>query len=50
MSFKVADISRDADLLDQVKEASEIVLEQYPEIVDPLIKRWLGDNENYANV
>jgi len=50
MSFRVADISRDADLLDQVKEASEIVLEQYPEIVDPLIQRWLGDNVNYANV
>jgi len=50
MSFKVADISRDADLLDQVKEASEIVLEKYPEIIDPLIQRWLGDNVHYANV
>ncbi len=34
MSFRVADISRDADLLDQVKEASELVLEKYPEIID----------------
>jgi ATP-dependent DNA helicase RecG len=50
MSFKVADISRDADLLDQIKEASEIVLEKYPEIIDPLIQRWLGDNVHYANV
>lgn len=50
MSFKVADISRDADLLDQVKEASELVLEKYPEIIDPLIQRWLGDNVHYANV
>ncbi len=50
MSFKIADISRDAGLLDQVREASEIVLEKYPEIIDPLIQRWLGDNINYANV
>ena len=50
MSFKVADISRDADLLDQVKDASEIVLQKYPEIIDPLIRRWLGDNVDYANV
>jgi ATP-dependent DNA helicase RecG len=50
MSFKVADISRDADLLDQVKEASELVLEKYPEIIDPLINRWLGDSVHYANV
>ena len=50
MSFKVADISRDADLLDQVKDASELVLEKYPEIIDPLIQRWLGDNVHYANV
>ncbi len=50
MSFKVADISRDADLLDQVKDASELVLAKYPEIIDPLIQRWLGDNVHYANV
>lgn len=50
MSFKVADISRDADLLDQVKDASEIVLAKYPQIIDPLIRRWLGDNVDYANV
>ncbi|GJM12731.1 MAG: ATP-dependent DNA helicase RecG [Pseudohongiella sp.] len=50
MSFKVADISRDAELLDQVKAASELILEKYPEIIDPLIQRWLGDNVHYANV
>lgn len=50
MSFKVADISRDAALLDDVRDASELVMEKYPEIIDPLIQRWLGDNINYANV
>lgn len=50
MSFRVADISRDANLLEQVHEASELVMANYPEIIDPLIQRWLGDRVNYANV
>ncbi len=50
MSFKVADITRDANLLDQVRDASELILSQHPEIIDPLIWRWLGDNTDYVNV
>ena len=50
MTFRVADIGRDATLLDAVRDASEVVLKQYPEIVDPLIRRWLGDRVNYVNV
>jgi ATP-dependent DNA helicase RecG len=50
MSFRVADIGRDARLLDDVKKASEIVLQHHPEIIDPLIRRWLGEREHYANV
>ncbi|HAJ77359.1 MAG TPA: ATP-dependent DNA helicase RecG [Gammaproteobacteria bacterium] len=50
MTFRVADIGRDAGLLDEVRDASEIVLTQFPEIVDPLICRWLGDKVNYVNV
>lgn len=50
MSFKVADITRDANLLDQVRDASELILSQHPDIIDPLIWRWLGDNTDYVNV
>jgi len=50
MTFRVADIARDAPLLDTVKEASEIILQDHGEIVDPLIQRWLGQREHYANV
>lgn len=50
MSFRVADISRDAPLLDTVKEASELILQNHEEIVEPLIQRWLGQREHYANV
>ena len=50
MTFRVADIARDAPLLDTVKEASELILQSHDDIVDPLIRRWLGQREHYANV
>ena len=50
MSFRVADIARDAPLLDIVKDASETILQNHEEIVEPLISRWLGEREHYANV
>jgi len=50
MSFKVADIARDAAMLDDVRDASQLILSRYPEIIDPLISRWLGDSIHYANV
>lgn len=50
MSFRVADISRDGPLLDTVKEASDLILQNHADIVEPLIQRWLGQREHYANV
>lgn len=50
MSFRIADISRDAGMLDQVKEQAEIIQAHYPLHVDPLIRRWLGERELYGNV
>ena len=50
INFRVADLTRDAGLLDEVKEATDTVLKQYPEVIDPLIRRWLGERLNYANV
>ena len=50
MTFRVADIIRDADLLGEVRDAAEMVLQQHPETIDPLINRWLGARINYAKV
>lgn len=50
MTFRIADIARDAGLLDEVKDASELVLRQHAEIIDPLIDRWLGARTSYVNV
>ena len=50
MSFKIADLGRDAALLEDIKCSSDIILENHPKLVDPLIRRWLGDSKNYVNV
>ena len=50
MSFRIADLSRDAGMLDLVKENADILLRDYPANVEPLIRRWLGERELYGNV
>ncbi len=49
MSFKIADLSVDADLLDDVHTASEIIMSEHPETTEPIIQRWLGGSEHYIN-
>lgn len=50
MSFRIADLQRDEDLLDGVKDAAEWLLKQRPEHAKPLIERWLSDRTLYASV
>ena len=50
MSFKIADMQRDALLLEDIKNVSESLMLNNKEIVDPLINRWLSNREEYANV
>jgi ATP-dependent DNA helicase RecG len=48
--MRVADLLRDADLLPRVQIAAETVLREYPAQVAPLIRRWLGQAEQYGRV
>ncbi len=50
MQLKVADLVRDADLLPRVIEASDELLEKYPQRVEPLIRRWTSGAVEYAKV
>ena len=50
MTFRIADIGRDALMLDDVKRASEELSARYPESVDPLIRRWVGERMEFVNV
>ena len=48
VEFRIADLQRDGDLLPQVKEVAQQLLIECPAKVEPLIHRWLGQNEKYA--
>ncbi|MFC0337492.1 ATP-dependent DNA helicase RecG [Kushneria avicenniae] len=43
VGMKIADLTRDRDLLDPVRGLTRAMLDQTPESVDPLIRRWLGE-------
>ena len=48
MQLQIADLRRDAHLLPQIKVAAENLLNQHPKNVQPLLTRWLGNNQQYA--
>jgi ATP-dependent DNA helicase RecG len=50
MSFRIADLTRDAHLQPSVKDWAERIRAQQPQLVEPLIRRWLADAEQYGNV
>ncbi|WP_457809164.1 ATP-dependent DNA helicase RecG [Kushneria sp. EE4] len=43
VGMKIADLTRDRDLLEPVRQLTRAMLDQAPESVEPLIRRWLGE-------
>ena len=50
MAFRIADLVRDSHLQPKVKLWAEKIRAQQPELVDPLIRRWIAQAEQYASV
>ncbi len=50
LTYRVADLLRDGDLLEQVQTAAPDLLTHHPRVVDALIRRWVGAGERYAQV
>lgn len=48
--MKIADLVRDQYLLSNVNKAANQLIEHYPENLTPLVERWLGGAEQYAQV
>ncbi|OGT35996.1 MAG: ATP-dependent DNA helicase RecG [Gammaproteobacteria bacterium RBG_16_51_14] len=48
--MRIADLMRDAGLLPQVQKAATLLINKYPDRVELLIRRWLGDDAGYGNV
>jgi ATP-dependent DNA helicase RecG len=49
MQFRIADVMRDQPLLPQVQQAAELILQRYPDSVEPLMRRWIADRERYIH-
>lgn len=50
LAFCVADLMRDSDILPDVQQAAEWIIQQHPELIERLIKRWLGRTYEYGKV
>lgn len=50
MQFRIADILRDEKLIPAVHDCAVEVIKKYPEIVEPLIRRWLSGADQYGEV
>ena len=49
-TLRVADLSRDADLLPTVHKAADLMLRDYRDRIAPLSARWIGAGERYGRV
>jgi ATP-dependent DNA helicase RecG len=48
MRLHIADLQRDAHMLPQIKSIAAQLLVDHPKNIDPLIRRWLGHKQQYA--
>ncbi|MDO6784721.1 ATP-dependent DNA helicase RecG [Neptunomonas phycophila] len=49
MQFKIADLQRDKDLLERVRQVAEPI-SRNPSIMQAITRRWLGQGEEYGHV
>ncbi|WP_111641714.1 ATP-dependent DNA helicase RecG [Marinimicrobium alkaliphilum] len=50
MAFRIADLQRDAELLDSVKQGAHQLLHNHPDLCANIIERWLGEKQRYLQV
>jgi len=48
VSYRIADLSRDSHLLPVAQQAAQLLFSKHPASVAPLVRRWLGFREIYA--
>jgi ATP-dependent DNA helicase RecG len=50
LQLRIADLERDSHMLDAIKTTAVRLMQQDPASIEPLIRRWLADGEQYAQV
>ncbi|MFD1007529.1 ATP-dependent DNA helicase RecG [Oceanisphaera ostreae] len=48
--LKIADLIRDQHLLPEVQRLARYLVDAHPQVVAPLIRRWLGERDHYGKV
>lgn len=48
--MKIADLIRDQHLIPEVNMIAQRLINDYPDTVDPIINRWIGQKMEYQNV
>ncbi len=48
--LKIADLVRDQALLPEVQRLARYLTDRHPAVVEPLIRRWLGQRDHYGKV
>ena len=50
IGLRIADIMRDAYLLPVINKLTVNIEENYPDVIDKIVRRWVGDQLEYRNV
>lgn len=50
MQMRIADLQRDQDLIPEIAKMANQIFQEYPDCIDPLINRWIGQAKKYAVV
>ncbi|MDH5359355.1 MAG: ATP-dependent DNA helicase RecG [Gammaproteobacteria bacterium] len=51
LTMRIADLQRDQAMLPEVREVADMLLDQYPDRAEALIRRWIGDQRSlYGDV
>ncbi|TRW48453.1 ATP-dependent DNA helicase RecG [Aliidiomarina halalkaliphila] len=50
VQMKVADLTRDSDLIPEIQQIAQQLFRDFPQHSDALMQRWLPDKERYASV
>ena len=50
INFKIADLARDAGLLDTIQQVGEQIFIESPQVIQPLCDRWVGVSTDYSEV
>ncbi len=50
LAFRIADLVRDEALMEPARDVADRLLDQCPDLVDPLLRRWLKGGQDYADI